>query len=723
LKERLYYIIFYRFVKHSSSGAFVCFSFFCYSFSTMRLVLVESPTKTKTLEKFLGKEYRVLASGGHIRDLPKSKLGIDVDNNFEPQYVIPQKVRKNIKPLKEAVKEADEVFLGTDPDREGEAISYHLLHALDIKEYKRITFNEITKSAVEEATKNPREINMDLVGAQQARRVLDRLVGYKLSPFLWKKVAKGLSAGRVQSAALRILTDREKEIENFNKEEYWSVSVNFKAKEGSFIASLKKIDGKKIPEPGIKSKEEAEKIKKDLEKSSFEVSKVQKKEKKRKPSPPFTTSTMQQEAFKKLRFPSGFTMRNAQSLYEKGLITYHRTDSLHVSGEAKGKAKSYITENLGEQYYAEKSFKSKGRTEEAHEAVRPSNPLLTPKEIKNIKEEERKLYQLIWQRFIASLMSDAVFYNTSVEVKGKGEKEYDLSSSGSIMKFDGFTRIYPLKFEETTLPEIQEGEEPSHQETSLSQHFTKPPARYTESSLIKILEKHGIGRPSTYAPIISTLTQRNYVEKIEKRYLKPTEIGRLVSDLLSEHFPSIVDLKFTAKMEENLDKVASGEKEWRLLIGDFYGDFSKKLNEKEKEIKKEDIMNEEKVNQKCDKCGGDMAVKMGRFGKFIACKNFPECKNTKPLTEDEEETEEVTCDKCGAKMHLKQSKFGKFYGCSNYPDCKNIKSAEGDLNIKCPQCKEGNVVKKRSKKGTSFYACDRYPDCDFTSSKKPSSEA
>lgn len=687
----------------------------------MRLVLVESPTKTKTLEKFLGKEYRVLASGGHIRDLPKSKLGIDVENNFEPQYVIPQKVRKNIKPLKEAVKEADEVYLGTDPDREGEAISYHLVHALDIKEYKRITFNEITKSAVEEATKNPREINMDLVSAQQARRALDRLVGYKLSPFLWKKVAKGLSAGRVQSAALHLITDKEKEIESFKVEKYWSLTAVLEGEKGDFSATLKKIDGKKIPDPGIKEKENAEEIKEDLGKGSFEVSSVEKKEKKRNPLPPFTTSTMQQEAFKRLRFPSGFTMRIAQSLYEKGLITYHRTDSLHVSQDAKKSGEKYIKESLGEEYYKERVFKTKGRTEEAHEAVRPSDPLLAPENTKNIKEEENKLYHLIWQRFIASLMAEAVFYNTNIEIESKGNKgEYTLSTSGSTLKFDGFTRIYPIKFEENELPEIKEKEKPSLKKVDLFEHFTKPPARFTESSLIKKLEKHGIGRPSTYAPIISTLLQRNYVEKIEKRHLKPTEIGKIVSDLLSKHFPSIVNLKFTANMEEGLDEVAKGEKEWQTLIKDFYEDFAKKLEEKEKEIKKEDIMNEETVEQKCDKCGGDMAIKMGRFGKFIACKNFPECKNAKPLPEENSgEEKEITCDKCGAKMQLKQSKFGKFYGCSNYPECKSIKSEEGDLG-KCPECSEGSVVKKKSKKGTFFYACDKYPDCEFTSNKKPS---
>lgn len=686
----------------------------------MHLVLVESPTKTKTLEKFLGKEYKVLASGGHIRDLPKSKLGIDVDNNFEPQYIIPTKARKNIKLLKEALKKADKVYLATDPDREGEAISFHLLHALGIKEYQRITFNEITKSAVEEATKNPREIDMNLVDAQQARRVLDRLVGYKLSPLLWKKITKGLSAGRVQSVALRIITDREKEIEKFIKEDYWSVSALLNAKNGSLLASLKEENGKKIEKPGIKKESEAERIKNDLQGASFVIKSVEKKEKKRNPLPPFTTSTMQQEAFKRLRFSSAFTMRVAQSLYEKGLITYHRTDSLHISHEAKKQGEEYIKENFGEKYYKDRAFVSKGKTQEAHEAIRPAIIKNDPESI-NLKNEDFKLYNLIWRRFIASLMSEALFYSTKIEIDAKNESKYLLVSSGSVLRFDGFTKIYPVKFEENELPFIEEKEELTKEKIISEQHSTKPPARFTEASLIKELEKHGVGRPSTYSPTISTLSKRNYTEKIEKKYLKPTEIGRVVCDLLIKHFPFVVDLKFTAKMEEDLDKVAQGETGWHNLIKEFYDDFAKTLLKKELEIKKEDIM-QETTDEKCDKCGGDMQVKFGKFGKFIACKNFPECKNTKPLEEETGDEKEMLCDKCNSPMVLKQSRFGKFYGCSKYPECKNIKSIEEDLDIKCPECKEGDVVKRRSKKGSVFYACSRYPECSFTSSQKPKKE-
>ncbi len=686
----------------------------------MYLVLVESPTKTKTLEKFLGKEYKVLASFGHVRDLPKSKLGIDIENNFAPQYIIPVKARKQIKVLKEALKKADMVYLATDPDREGEAISYHLLHALDIKNYKRITFNEITKKAVEDATKNPREIDMDLVDAQQARRVLDRLVGYKLSPLLWKKITRGLSAGRVQSVALKIIVEREKEIGKFNKEEYWTISTELSSKDGVFVASLKEEEGKKIEKPGIKEEEIAKRIREDLEGATFVIRSINKKEKRRNPLPPFTTSTMQQEAFKRLRFPSGFTMRVAQSLYEKGLITYHRTDSVHISSEAKKAGEEYIKETFGEKYYKERTFSSKGKTQEAHEAVRPADPKNAPENTKSLKEEEQKLYNLIWRRFIASLMGEAVFYSTGIEIDARNRSNYLLTSSGSILLFDGFSKVYPVKFEENELPQVEEKEELSLKKAISENHFTKPPARFTEATLIKELEKNGVGRPSTYAPTIYTLSQRNYSEKIDKRYLKPTEIGVIVSDLLSNHFPFVVDLSFTAKMEEDLDKVAEGKQNWQKIISDFYKDFSKTLEIKELEIKKEDIM-QETTDEKCDKCGSDMQVKFGKFGKFIACKGFPECKNTKPIDgeEEEESAEEVVCDKCNSPMTLKQSRFGKFYGCSKYPECKNIKSLEGDLNIKCPDCNEGNVVKKKSKKGTSFYACDRYPNCEFTSSKKP----
>jgi DNA topoisomerase-1 len=686
----------------------------------MYLVLVESPTKTKTLEKFLGKDYKVLASGGHVRDLPKSKLGVDVENNFEPQYVIPTRARKNIKLLKDAVKKAELVYLSTDPDREGEAISFHLAHVLGLEEYKRVSFNEITKSAVEEAIKNPRELDKDLVDAQQARRVLDRIVGYKLSPFLWKKVARGLSAGRVQSVALKIVSDREEEIEKFNAEEYWSIDALLNAEKGSLTAGIKEVGDKKISRLDIKNETEARKIESDLKGATFTVLSVNKKEKKRNPLPPFTTSTMQQEAFKRLRFPSKFTMGVAQSLYEKGLITYHRTDSVHLSSQAVVAGKKYITETFGKDYYKGRSFKSKGKTQEAHEAVRPAYPEKTVESVGKLKDEEAKLYDLIWRRFTASLMSEAVFYSTTIDIDAKNKDKYVLSSSGSVLKHSGFTKVYPVKFEENELPEVEEKEKLTLEEILTEQHFTKPPARFTEATLIKELEKNGIGRPSTYAPTLSTLFYRNYLEKLERRQLKPTEIGKIVNDLLSKHFPFVVDRKFTSEMEASLDEVAEGKKEWKETIASFYGDFAKQLEKKEKELKKEDIMQEEKTNEKCEKCGGEMVIKMGRYGKFMACKNFPECKNSKPLTSEEDNTEELECDKCGGKMKIKQSRFGKFYGCENYPECKNIKSIkEEDLDMKCPDCGEGDVVKRRAKKGNYFYGCSRYPDCKFISNQKP----
>ncbi len=736
----------------------------------MYLVLVESPAKTKTLEKFLGKEYKALASYGHLRDLPKSELGVDVENNFKPKYIIPKKVLKNIKPLKEAVKKADLVYLATDPDREGEAISYHLLHALDIKKYKRITFNEITKTAVQEAIKKPKDIDMNLVDAQQARRVLDRLVGYNLSPLLWKKLYYGLSAGRVQSVALKMVTDREKEINSFKEEEFWSIAALLKCKEGEFSADLREKNKKKIGKMDIKNKEAAETIKKELEQGVFSVQKIEAKEKKKHPLPPFTTSTMQQEAFKKLKFPSKFTMGLAQSLYEKGLITYHRTDSLNIANSAKKETENFIAKAYGEKYASPKNFASKGKTQEAHEAVRPSITEKTPDKTNRLKKEELRLYDLIWRRFVASQMSPAVFNSTSVKIGAKSKNDYILNANGSVLKFDGFLRVYKTNFDENVLPVVKEEEILSLKKIKPEQHFTAPPPRYTEATLIKEMEKHGVGRPSTYAPTLSTISERNYVEKTDKKQLKPTEIGCVVSDLLAQHFPNIVDFKFTAKMEEDLDIIAKGEKDWQKVMKDFYDDFAKNLAKKQLEIKKGNIM-QEKTDKKCNKCGSDMEVKFGKFGKFIACTNFPDCKNTQPLEDDKEKSgekepdKEIKCDKCGKEMTVKKSKFGEFYGCSgypdcknirslneddsekenkkpikcdkcdgemqvkrgrfgefygcsNYPDCKNIKSMDEDLDIKCPDCGTGDVVKKVSKRGP-FYACSSYPNCKFTSKDKP----
>ncbi len=655
----------------------------------MKLVIVESPTKAKTIGQFLKGGYKVESSYGHIRDLPKSSLGIDVENKFEPKYVIPRKSQKRVTELKKEAAKAEKVILASDEDREGEAIAWHLVRALKLDEkdedkVERIAFHEITKPAIEAALEHPRKINESLVDAQQARRVLDRLVGYKLSPFLWKKIMGHLSAGRVQSAALKLVVDREEEIRRFKPEEYWTVTTTLFPKGRSkekFPASLYKVDGKALPKTGIKA-EEAKKIAADLEKAELVAETIEKKEMRRNPLPPFTTSTLQQEASRRLRYSAKQTMRLAQSLYEKGLITYMRTDSLNLSPEATAAAKDWIGKKLGQEYAssAPRYFKAKSRlAQEAHEAIRPTSPGL--EEAPTDDTREKKLYELIWRRFIASQLPPAVFYSKSAIISGGNKPRYELKANGTTMKFDGFLKIWPTKFEETELPEFNSGDEMELQEIKPEQHFTEPPARYNDASLIKALEEYGIGRPSTYAPTLSLLQERNYVTKNKDRRFEPTEIGELVNKTLSENFPEIVDINFTAKMEESLDEVAEGKADWRKIIGDFYADFAPKLEQKYaevKELKPEVIETEEK----CEKCGKPMVIKFGRFGKFLACSGFPECKNTKSL-----------------------------------PNPKN------ETNIACPKCGQGQIVVKKTKKGRIFYGCNRWPDCDFASWKKPEQEA
>ena len=703
----------------------------------MNLVIVESPTKANTISKFLGKEYKVESSYGHIRDLPKSKLGVDIENNFKPQYVIPLKARKRVNFLKKEAQKADKIILATDEDREGEAIAWHLTQALGLENSKsktlnskqirnskfqipkveRIVFHEITKSAIENALKNPRDIDMNLVDAQQARRALDRLVGYKLSPFLWEKIMKRLSAGRVQSVALRLIVEREEEIRNFKPEEYWTISAILRklkipnspfAKQipggrfpipNEFESFLYKINDEPIPKLGIKTKEEANKIVEDLKKCDFKVLKIEKKELKRNPLPPFTTSTLQQEASKKLRYSAKQTMRLAQNLYENGLITYHRTDSLNLSQESLMAAKNWIEKNLGKEYAAQapRLFKTRSRlAQEAHEAIRPTKPELIPEKIKVKFSPEKKLYELIWRRFIASQLPQARFDFTVIEIKAENPKSktlnskqipnsksqipniYILKTTGLIMKFDGFLKIWPMQFEEKELPLLEENEELKLKEIKPEQHFTEPPPRYNEASLIKTLEKYGIGRPSTYAPIISVIQERNYVYKNEQRRFQPTEIGELVNKILVEHFPQIVDIQFTAQMEEKLDKIAQGKEKWQEVIKEFYQPFAENLEKKYQEVKRQKLT-EEKIEEVCEKCGRPMVVKYSKFGKFLACSGFPECRYTKPIT--------MTNDK-GEK-------------------------------IKCPKCQKGEIIKRRSKNGRFFYGCSRYPDCDFTSWTKP----
>jgi len=663
----------------------------------MNLVIVESPTKARTISQFLAKDYKVESSYGHIRDLPKSKLGIDVEKNFELQYIIPLKARKRVNRLKKEAEKAAAVILATDEDREGEAIAWHLTEALGFGNPKskilnpnvqRIVFHEITKSAIEEALENPRDIDMNLVDSQQARRVLDRLVGYKLSPFLWEKVMKRLSAGRVQSVALRLIVEREEEIRNFKPEEYWTIETLLQSagasKKNQFGALLHKINDEIIPKLGIKTKEEAGKIVDDLQKCEYKILKIEKKEIKKNPLPPFITSTLQQEAFKRLRFSAKQTMRIAQNLYENGLITYMRTDSLNISKESVRQAAGWIEKNLGKEYVAQapRFFKTKSRlAQEAHEAIRPTNPDLTPEKVQVKFPQEKRLYELIWRRFIASQLPQAIFDATRVEIKAQNSKFYILIANGNTLRFDGFLKIWPMKFEEIDLPVLKENGKLKLIKINPFQHFTEPPARYNEASLIKTLEKYGIGRPSTYAPIISVIQERNYVYKNEERRFQPTEIGEVVNKILVKHFPEVVDIQFTAEMEKELDEIAQGSQKWQKVIKEFYEPFNKNLEQKYQEVEKQKPI-EEKTEEICEKCGKSMVIKYGRFGKFLACSGFPECKNTKTI-----------------KIAM-----------------TNDKGEE----IKCPKCQTGTIVRLRTKTGRFFYGCSRYPKCDFASWTKPS---
>lgn len=674
---------------------------------TKKLVIVESPTKAKTISKFLSDDFKIESSYGHIRDLPKSKMGIDIESNFEPTYVVPTKSRKRVNELKKEAKDADEIILATDEDREGEAIAWHLVKALGLKsgQIERIVFHEITKSAIDEALKNPRDIDQNLVDAQQARRVLDRLVGYKLSPFLWKKVARGLSAGRVQSVAVRLVAEREREIEKFKPEEYHTISAILQKSQFSdesqpqnsnnqiIIANLIKIGEKVLNKFDIKTKEDADGIVKNLDSAEYAVQNIDRKEESRSPLPPFITSTLQQNAVKKFGFSAKQTMLLAQQLYETGYITYMRTDSVNLSQESVKKAGDYILNTMGDRYFEQRTYKTKSKSaQEAHEAIRPTEPSRNPDSIKNhLTPQQYKLYNLVWRRFLASQMTKAIFDSTAIDITAKGQesraKSYTFRANGSTLKFDGFLKIYPMKFSENDLPVVASDEKLDLKELKPEQHFTKPPARYNEASLIKTLEKEGIGRPSTYAPIISTIQQRNYVKK-EAKYFRPTEIGIMVNDLLVEHFPSIVDIKFTSKMEDDLDDIALGKTNWVSTLRDFYEPFAENLEKKYAEVSKEQVTQAEKTGQKCEKCGSDMVVRMGRYGKFIACSNYPECKNIlkkNPATAGEppRETGEL-CEKCGGKMVIRKGRFGEFAACSNYPECKNTKKLAKNENKKEP---------------------------------------
>ena len=642
-----------------------------------KLIIVESPAKANTIKKFLGGSTKVVASMGHIRDLPKSKMGVDIEHDFEPEYINIRGKGDLIKSLKADAKKAKKVYLATDPDREGEAIAWHLAYILGIPEDSvcRVTFNEITKETVQESIKHPRKIDMNLTDAQQARRVLDRIVGYKISPVLWKKVRRGLSAGRVQSVAVKLICDREEEIEKFIPEEYWNIIATL-LDENSNKTFIAKLYGKNKKKIELHSKEEVDEILKNIENGKYIVTEVKKGQKKRTPAPPFTTSTMQQEASRKLGFTLKKTMSVAQGLYEGvkvdargtvGLITYMRTDSTRISDEARAAAKKEIVKLYGEEYYENRYYKTKQNSQDAHEGIRPTYVDLNPEEIKDsLSKDQYKLYKLIYNRFLASQMQAAVYDTISANID---VNEYNFRASGQSLKFKGFMTLYVetsdnqnSEDEESFVPDLKENQEVQKKKLDSKQSFTQPPPRYTEASLVKALEEKGIGRPSTYSPTITTILERRYIEK-EQKQLIPTELGKVVNKLLTENFSDIINVEFTAKIEEEFDEVAEGKEEWKQVIREFYGPFEKEVEKVENELEHVELV-EEVSDVPCDKCGRMMIVKYGRFGKFLACPGYPECKNTKPFVE----TIDVPCPKCGGKIQVRKSKKKrKFYICENNP--------------------------------------------------------
>lgn len=672
-----------------------------------KLVILESPGKVKTVQKYLGNDYKVVASMGHIRDLPKSKMSIDFENDFKPNYVEMKEKADVIKNLREEAAKADTVYLATDPDREGEAISWHLAYILNLPldSKDRVTFNEITKSGVETGMSNPRTIDQNLVNAQQARRLLDRIVGYKLSPFLWKKVRRNLSAGRVQSVAVRMIVDRENQIKNFKPEEYWSIEAKMTAPSSKkqFEATFTGVGGKKTE---LHSKEETDNILAKLNGAEYVVTEVKKSVRRKSPAAPFTTSTMQQEASKKLGFATAKTMKTAQSLYEGvdiegmgavGLITYMRTDSLRISEEAREAANKYIEGAYGKNYLppSPRVYKSKANSQDAHEAIRPSTPSITPISIKeSLTPDQYKLYKLIWERFIASQMSNALLDTVSVDIEANG---CNFKATGFSVKFDGFTVLYEeSKDDEETkiLPPIEKGDVLKLKNIEGKQHFTQPPPRYTEASFIKALEEKGIGRPSTYAPTISTIINRLYVER-EGKQLKPTALGEVTTDLMKNCFKNIVDPKFTAEMESDLDRIEAGTKEWVDTLREFYDDFDKTLKQAEVDMEGKRVkIPDEETDEVCDVCGKPMVIKIGRFGRFLACTGFPECTNTKKIVKP---TGGV-CPKCGKKVLQKKSKKGKkFFGCEDNPTC-DFMTWDTPVSDKCPKCNDGTTLFKKGGK-------------------------
>ena len=680
------------------------------------LVIVESPAKAKTIKKYLGGNYEVIASMGHVRDLPKARLSVDIKKKFAPKYEIIKGKEKLVEELKELAEKSDKIYLATDPDREGEAISWHLAYilGLPLDDNNRVEFNEITKNGVTNGMAHPRSINIDLVNAQQARRILDRLVGYKLSPFISQKIRRGLSAGRVQSVAVRIIVDREEEIRKFKPEEYWTIDAKFipKGSRKSFSASLYSDANGKIK---IENQEQAEKIEEDLADAEYMITKVKHGTRRKTPAPPFITSTLQQEASRKLGFQSRRTMKVAQELYEgvdiegmgaTGLITYMRTDSLRISDEAKEEAAQYILNRFGEKFLPAKPrvFKTKSNAQDGHEAIRPSMPSLSPEDVKaSLTSDQFKLYNLIWNRFMASQMSDCIQKTTQAEISAK---EYIFKASGYYVDFEGFTTLYveskdTEEEKSTQLPPLEKDMPVKCKELKKNQHFTQPPARYTEASLIKALEEYGIGRPSTYAATITTITSREYVKR-EAKTLYPTELGEVMTNLLKERFPKIVNYKFTAQMEEKLDEVEHGQEEWVELLDEFYSDFDKTLKKAKEEMEGVKLqLKEDQTDIICDKCGRQMVVKVGRYGKFIACPGYPECKNVLKFVEKTG----VKCPKCNGDVIVKHTKKKRvFYGCSNYPECDFVSWNE-PVNERCPQC-GGILFKKKGKKPKLYCATE-----------------
>lgn len=686
------------------------------------LVIVESPSKAKTIGKFLGSKYKVIASVGHVRDLPKSKLGINIENRFEPEYISIRGKGDVIKAIKKEAKGADKIYLATDPDREGEAISWHIAHLLGLETDKpcRIVFNEITKGAIQNAVKHPRAIDQKLVDAQQARRVLDRLVGYQISPLLWRKVRRGLSAGRVQSAALKIICDREKAIQDFIPKEYWNISVLLSKelksgekdnKKKHFTAKLNEYKGKKIV---VENEEQAKKVTGELDPSAFAVKKLERKERSKKPMPPFTTSSLQQEASNKLNFYTKKTMLIAQQLYEGveikghgtiGLVTYIRTDSVRISEEAQTAVTKYITDTYSKDYLGHNVYSNKKKdVQDAHEAIRPSSVELHPDDIKDsLTKDQYNLYKLIWSRFVASRMTPAVYDGISAEIVNG---DYAFKANGSRLKFDGYLRIYNNASEEDEdkmLPELEEGEPLKLLDMESEQNFTQPPSRFSEAGLVKDLEEKNIGRPSTYAPIVGTLIERKYVTR-EKKMLKPTDLGFVVTELMETYFKEIVDAGFTAEMEDKLDDVEVKNVDWKSIVEDFYAPLEKELEVADKAIEKVKI-EDELTDELCELCGKPMAVKHGRFGEFLACSGYPDCKNTKPRVKKID----VKCPKCGKDIVARKSKTGKlFYGCSGYPDCNQL-FWNKPVNQKCPKC--GALMTEKKTK-TSTLVCSN-SECGY----------